>query len=113
MARAKVKSRSGAEGFPSIWTTAAQVQAELARLADPTRVPALRRFFKTGPGEYAEGDRFRGLKVPQVRAVVRQSAGLSLREITLLVESPWHSSPVSVQPDTGVHGAVQQVGRHV
>lgn len=75
---------------PPVWATAAEVQRQLARLADPARVPGLRRFFKTAPGEYAAGDRFRGLRVPQVRTVVRQAAGLPLREIGRLVASPWH-----------------------
>lgn len=70
--------------------TATGVQAELARQADPARVPGLMRFFKTGLGEYAEGDRFRGLKVPQVRAIVRHAARLPLTEIEALLASPWH-----------------------
>ncbi|MBK8477723.1 MAG: DNA alkylation repair protein [Opitutaceae bacterium] len=90
MGRAKAKSDGGAARFSSSWATAEQVQAALARLADPTRVPGLMRFFKTGPGEYAEGDQFRGLKVPQVRAVVRQAEGLPLEAIERLVASPWH-----------------------
>lgn len=102
MARAK---RRGAAGPPPC-TTAAQVQAELARLADPLRVPELMRFFKTGPGDYAAGDRFRGLKVPQVRAVVRQAAGLSLAEIGQLVASPWHEDRLA-----GLLVAVRQFPR--
>lgn len=70
--------------------TAVQVQAELCRLAAPERITDLQRFFKTGPGEYAEGDRFRGLRVPQVRAVVRCCDGLPLAEMARLLESPWH-----------------------
>jgi 3-methyladenine DNA glycosylase AlkD len=66
------------------------VQAELARLADPAQAAVLSRFFKTGPGEYAEGDRFRGLKTPQVRATVKRAEALPLVEIARLVESPWH-----------------------
>ncbi len=66
------------------------MQAELARLADPARVPGLMRFFKTGPGDYGEGDRFRGLKVPQVRGVVRRADGLPLAELEHLARSPWH-----------------------
>ena len=40
--------------------------------ADPTQVAGLARFFQTGPGQYGEGDRFLGIKVPVTRAVVRE-----------------------------------------
>ncbi len=106
MGRAPVKVRGVAERFLPVWKTAGEVQAELVRLADPARVPGLMRFFKTGPGEYAEGDRFRGLKVPQVRAVVRQAAGLALAEIERLVASPWHEDRLA-----GLLVAVRQFPR--
>jgi len=38
--------------------------------ADPSQVAGLSRFFKTGPGQYGEGDRFLGIKVPVTRAIV-------------------------------------------
>ena len=40
--------------------------------ADPAQVAGLARFFKTGPGQYGEGDKFLGIKVPVTRAVVRE-----------------------------------------
>jgi 3-methyladenine DNA glycosylase AlkD len=50
----------------------------------------LMRFFKTGPGEYGEGDEFLGLKVPQTREVVKQAQDTALGEVAQLLMSPWH-----------------------
>ena len=53
--------------------------AEMLAHADPSQVAGLSRFFKTGPGQYGEGDKFLGIKVPVTREVVRgcwRSVGL-------------------------------------
>ena len=51
----------------------------------------LMRFFKTGPGEYGEGDEFLGLKVPQTRQIVKLAAGdTPLDEVPELLMSRWH-----------------------
>ena len=47
------------------------VYLEMLSHADPSQVAGLSRFFKTGPGQYGEGDRFLGIKVPVTRAVVK------------------------------------------
>jgi len=57
---------------------------------DPLRVPALQRFFKTGPGEYAEGDIFYGLSVPLIRKLAKKYGALSLPEIREIIRSPVH-----------------------
>lgn len=46
--------------------------AEILAAGDPSQVAGLSRFFKTGPGQYGEGDRFLGIKVPVTRAIVKE-----------------------------------------
>ncbi len=70
--------------------TAAVARTDLHDLADPARVATLQRFFKTGPGEYAEGDVFLGVKVPQVRKLTRTYTDLPLKEVQKLLRSRIH-----------------------
>lgn len=70
--------------------TAASIRRQLRAIADPARVPTLQRFFRTGKGEYAEGDRFIGVTVPHIRTICRQCRGTSLYEIDRLLQSPIH-----------------------
>jgi len=69
---------------------AKQMQARLRQHAEPANVPVLQRFFKTGPGEYGEGDRFIGVKVPGIRAVCRECRRASLKEVRTLLRSRVH-----------------------
>jgi 3-methyladenine DNA glycosylase AlkD len=69
---------------------AAEIQRMLRTRADPTRVPVLRSFFKTGRGEYGEGDEFIGATVPALRETCRECRGASLAEIRVLLGSPVH-----------------------
>ena len=66
------------------------VRRGLRALADSVRAEILQRFFKTGEGEYGEGDRFLGLRVPQVRTVARRYRDLERKALLELLESPWH-----------------------
>ncbi len=53
----------------------------------------LMRFFKTGKGQYGEGDLFLGLKVPQTRAIVKECRlHVEMEEIRKLLYSPWHEA---------------------
>jgi 3-methyladenine DNA glycosylase AlkD len=68
----------------------AAVQADLMALADRKKASDLQWFFKTGPGEYGEGDRFRGVTMPKIRQVVRRHSDLPLRSVRSLLKSPYH-----------------------
>ncbi len=64
---------------------------EMLAHADPSQVAGLSRFFKTGPGQYGEGDQFLGIKVPVTRAVVRNCwRQTSLDDLEICVSSPYH-----------------------
>lgn len=70
--------------------TATTPREKLYALADHERAAALQRFFKTGPGEYAEGDRFIGVRVPQIRQLVKAHAATPLPDLQRMLYSPVH-----------------------
>ncbi len=72
--------------------TAAEIDTRLRRLGDEATAQVLRRFFKTGPGEYGEGDTFVGLKVPALRRLAREYQRLHLVEAEGLLRSPIHEA---------------------
>ena len=75
---------------PDATATAAAMQAALAEVADSERAVSSARFFKTGPGQYGEGDVFIGVTMPATRAVVKRFERMPLAEASALLESPVH-----------------------
>jgi 3-methyladenine DNA glycosylase AlkD len=73
-------------------TTAASIRTRLRDLGDPTDAAFLQGFFKTGPGQYGEGDRFLGVRVPDIRRLARELRGLPLDQIDALLHDPWHET---------------------
>lgn len=69
---------------------AARVQRELRTLADPEKARHLRRFFKTGEGEYGEGDNFLGINVPAQRTIAKKYRNVPLSEVSVLVRAAYH-----------------------
>jgi 3-methyladenine DNA glycosylase AlkD len=67
-----------------------QLKKELKNLSNPRQAKNLQRFFKTGKGEYGEGDIFLGIKVPIQRKVAAKFYGLSSKDIEKLLESKIH-----------------------
>ena len=71
-------------------STVAEVQIQLRELSDPTIAEHSLRFFKTGPGQYGEGDQFLGIRMPVLRRVAKQYRGMSLSDTQWLLQSPVH-----------------------
>ena len=75
---------------PAETLSVAKWQQELQAAAQPGKTAILSSFFKTGKGEYGEGDTFIGVTVPANRAVSRRYAWLSLDEISEMIDSEVH-----------------------
>ncbi len=69
---------------------AVELQNELAKHASDADAIFLQRFFKTGKGQYGEGDQFIGVRVPMTRKVCKQFKDLPLPEVQKLLDSPIH-----------------------
>jgi 3-methyladenine DNA glycosylase AlkD len=67
-----------------------EIRKVFRELADPEFAQHSQRFFKSGPGEYGEGDRFLGIRVPALRKQVKQHLDISLKDVIQLVKSPFH-----------------------
>jgi 3-methyladenine DNA glycosylase AlkD len=72
--------------------TADFVLAELKSVSDPEKAKFLQGFFKTGKGQYAEGDVFLGIVVPTTRNIVKACREIPLLEISLLLDSEYHEA---------------------
>lgn len=67
-----------------------QLKSELKKLASLKRAKVSLWFFKIGPGEYGEGDRFLGVNNPGMRKIAKQFPDLPLVELKKLLASAWH-----------------------
>jgi len=70
--------------------TATAIRAEIRAFADADIAAHSKRFFKSGRGEYGEGDKFLGVRVPALRSIVKKCRGAPLHVILALLRSPWH-----------------------
>ena len=71
-------------------TTAHHIQQQLESLIDPVKREYLPKFFKTGKGQYGEGDQFLGVIVPNTRMVAKQYKNCDFSVMAELLQSPWH-----------------------
>jgi len=69
-----------------------RISTRLRNLADPEIAAHSQRFFKTGKGQYGEGDRFLGIRVPVIRAELKRYPDITLDDIGPLLHSPYHEA---------------------
>jgi 3-methyladenine DNA glycosylase AlkD len=70
--------------------TVQDIQKRLKKLANKKHAAISQRFFKTGPGEYGEGDVFIGIRVPVLRELVKKYSDLSVEDTAILLRSQIH-----------------------
>lgn len=66
------------------------LKKELKKMADPKRAKLLQGYFKTGKGEYGEGDIFLGLTVPKLREIAEKYDSLDIKQLKELIQSKIH-----------------------
>ncbi|MBP1613222.1 MAG: hypothetical protein H6Q13_670 [Bacteroidetes bacterium] len=71
-------------------TKAIEIQNELEQFIDPVKREYLPKFFKTGKGQYGEGDKFLGIVVPITRLVAKQYKNEPFEVTAELLQSEWH-----------------------
>lgn len=69
-----------------------EIHSTLQLLGNKQRAQISQRFFKTGPGEYGEGDLFLGIRVPELRKLARKYQTVSLSHVLKLLRSPFHEA---------------------
>jgi hypothetical protein len=62
-----------------------EIRKEIKKQANPKQAVILQRFFKTGKGEYGEGDIFYGIKVPEQRTIAKQFKDLAFDDLKVLL----------------------------
>ncbi|MGM0432219.1 MAG: DNA alkylation repair protein [Spirochaetota bacterium] len=77
-------------------TVGERIYGELLALQDSKKAADLQRFFKTGPGDYGEGDCFLGIPVPAQRKIVKyHSHAADVSDVEYLLHSRWHECRMS------------------
>ena len=66
------------------------IKKKLQELGSREKAKVLQRFFKTGPGEYGEGDVFVGVKVPELRKLAKEYQKITVKEVKQLLRSAIH-----------------------
>jgi 3-methyladenine DNA glycosylase AlkD len=77
---------------PAAAVPASAILGKLMALGNAGVAEITARYFKTGPGEYGEGDRFLGIRVPQVRSLAREFSDAGVEVALPLLKSGWHEA---------------------
>jgi 3-methyladenine DNA glycosylase AlkD len=86
----KVRTQSQNSNKTASVNNLAELRRGFRSLGDTARAHHSQKFFRTGPGEYGEGDQFLGITVPQTRKMVKQCGSLAQQEILELLHSEFH-----------------------
>jgi len=70
--------------------TVRKIRRKLQQLGSKDKAKVLQKFFKTGPGEYGEGDVFIGVRVPDLRRLVKEYQDITIKEVVQLLSSMIH-----------------------
>jgi len=70
--------------------TVRKIRRKLQQLGSKDKAKVLQKFFKTGPGEYGEGDVFIGIRVPDLRRLVKEYQDITIKEVVQLLSSMIH-----------------------
>ena len=82
-----------AKAIPSVRTlSAAAFLKELKALQSATELQKIQRYFKSGEGQYAAGDKFLGVKMGHLFTLVKTFAGMPVKELETLLENPYHEA---------------------
>jgi hypothetical protein len=93
---------------PASTLSLSDLRRDLARASNPRLARSLALFFKTGKGEYGEGDEFCGITVPELRKIAKRYLHLGLTDLkkcspracTSTVSPPWRFSYFNMKPPT-------------
>jgi len=71
--------------------TVQNIRKKLQQLESKDKAKVLQRFFKTGPGEYGEGDVFIGVRVPELRKLLKEYPDITIKEVVQLLRISGHN----------------------
>ncbi len=75
-------------------STAKKIEMQLKAMSDAATAAQSMKFFKTGPGQYGEGDLFLGIRMPVLRTLAKELINTPLNDAVELLQSPFHEARI-------------------